>query len=133
MAVGNKQSNTITVTVNTPCPAPNITQQPTGSTIQQGQQVTLTVVATGTGITFQWFKNGGFVPGATSSSFSDTPTQTSSYFVRVTSSCGTSVDSNAVIVNVRTGTSGGCNLSDGRDVPGGRIAFVSDRSGSREV
>lgn len=94
------QSNTITITVIV-CTAANITQQPTGSTIQQGQQVTLTVAATGTGVTFQWFKNQGFVPGATSSSFSDTPAQTSSYFVRVTVSCGTTVDSNAVIVNVQ--------------------------------
>ena len=46
---------------------------------------------------------------------------------------GTQRVSDAVVVNVRTGNSGGCDLYSGRDVPGGRIAFVSDRSGSREV
>jgi hypothetical protein len=46
---------------------------------------------------------------------------------------GTQAVSDAVVVDVRTGTSGGCGVSFGRDIPGGRIAFVSDRSGAREV
>ena len=48
-------SNTATVTVSSSCAAPQITTQPTGSTITFGSSAQLSVVATGTSLTYQWY------------------------------------------------------------------------------
>ncbi|MCB1092315.1 MAG: immunoglobulin domain-containing protein, partial [Verrucomicrobiae bacterium] len=48
---------------------PEITTQPLGSAVNLGGSVTLTVAATGSGpITYQWYRNGSMISGATSSS-----------------------------------------------------------------
>ncbi|NJN42637.1 MAG: T9SS type A sorting domain-containing protein [Flammeovirgaceae bacterium] len=51
-------SNEATVTVYT---TPAITTQPASSTICAGENVTLTVVATGTSLTYQWRRNGALI------------------------------------------------------------------------
>src|SRR3989442_4456945 len=61
-----------TVTVNTP---PAITAQPVSTAVCAGSPVSFSVTATGTGLTYQWRKNGtnsvngGSVSGATSATF----------------------------------------------------------------
>jgi hypothetical protein len=52
----------------TPAGPPSITLQPANQTVNVGSPATFSVVATGTGpLTYQWYKNGGIIPGATSS------------------------------------------------------------------
>src|SRR4249919_3607043 len=72
--------------------APTVTQ-PASITVPLGQTATFSVSATGTGtITYQWFKNGVAINGATSSSYTTPPTvagDTGSVFtVTVTNSAG---------------------------------------------
>jgi hypothetical protein len=85
------------------CTAPAITTQPVGGTISSGTSTTLTVAASGTSPTFQWFKGTGATPttpaGNSSTLNTGVLTQTTNFFVRVSNSCGT-VDSNIVTVTV---------------------------------
>jgi hypothetical protein len=66
-ACGSVTSDTVRVTVKE---RPRITQQPPASlTVCVGQSVTLRVIATGTGLRYQWRRNGTPIPGATQSSY----------------------------------------------------------------
>jgi Immunoglobulin domain len=86
--------------------APTITGQPVGQTITVGQTATFTVTATGTGpISYQWYKGGVAVSGATSSSYTTPPTVSgdngSLYTVAVTGTAGTVTSAPATLtVNV---------------------------------
>ena len=54
----------------TPALAPNITGQPTGATVSQGQSVNFMVTATGIpDPTYQWFKDGSPISGATGTNY----------------------------------------------------------------
>jgi beta-galactosidase len=55
--------------------APHITVQPLSQTVTAGQATSFSVSATGSGVTYQWQKNGGAIIGATNSSYS-TPATT---------------------------------------------------------
>jgi hypothetical protein len=83
--------------------APAITTSPLAQSVQVGAPVNLTVVATGTApLTYQWFKNGTAVAGATGSSLSFASAQvadTGNYSVVVTNAVAT-VTSSAVAVTV---------------------------------
>ncbi|MEA2342104.1 MAG: hypothetical protein QOF63_273, partial [Thermoanaerobaculia bacterium] len=84
------------------CTPPSITTQPSGVTITAGQSTTLSVGATGTSPTYQWYirtSSDTSVPGATSNQLTVSPNATTNYFVRV-SGCSTSVDSRVVTVTV---------------------------------
>jgi len=87
------------------CPNPPfIFTQPQGQRMQIGQSVTLSVVASGSSITFQWYQgNKGDTSnpvGSISSTFT-TPalTQMTSYWVRISSPCG-AVESEAATITV---------------------------------
>ena len=55
-----------------PVPAPTLTQQPAGLTVNAGQSATFTVTASGaTG--YQWKRNGQNIVSATSASYTLTP------------------------------------------------------------
>ncbi|MGD1148668.1 MAG: PKD domain-containing protein, partial [Thermoanaerobaculaceae bacterium] len=76
------------------CTSPSITSQPLGQSIQSGHTATLTVTATGTAsLSYQWYQgtsgDTSHPVGTNSSSFT-TPTLTAitSYWVRVSNSCG---------------------------------------------
>jgi hypothetical protein len=62
-------SATAALTVNAP---PAISTQPVAQTICEHGNVTFSVTASGTGITYQWQKNGTAITGATTSSYSIT-------------------------------------------------------------
>jgi len=101
----NTRGAVITVTQN--CAAPAITSiGATPASVIAGQPTAVAVVATGTGITYQWFKGGSGdttnpITGATGPSVTDTPLATTQYWVRVSSPCGAAaVDSVAVTVTV---------------------------------
>jgi len=92
-------SGSATVTVNT---APAITAQPASVTIRKNSSTTLSVSATGVGpISYQWYVGTSPIAGATSSSY-QTPrlSTTTSYWVRVSNSCG-STNSSTATVTVR--------------------------------
>lgn len=82
----------------------SISSQPTGGLIGDGDSVTLSVGATGSGtLTYQWKRNGATLTGATSATY--TATEGGSYAVTVTStrnSVPNSVDSNSATVDVNS-------------------------------
>jgi hypothetical protein len=99
-------SNAATVTVNQPvCNAPQITGQPQNQTTTSGNSAQLTVNATGTALTYQWFNgNSGDtsspVQGGTFATIFVSPTTTTNYWVRVSGQCGTPQNSNTVTVTI---------------------------------
>lgn len=103
-ACGSTSSQTATLTV---CTAPAITQQPQSATVVAGQSATLAVSATGTDLTYQWFRGpsgstSSPVSGANGPVFNTGPLTTStSFWVRVRNACG-SINSQAATVTVQT-------------------------------
>ncbi|MEA2571455.1 MAG: hypothetical protein QOI24_3456 [Acidobacteriota bacterium] len=105
--VVNSRTMTVTVVVNCSSTAiTSVTANP--STISFGLATTLTVVATGTSLSYQWYvgasgNTSSPLNGATSDAVSVTATGSSTYWVRVSSGCGAAaVDSVAVPVTVVT-------------------------------
>jgi len=99
------QSSAATVMVTASCEAPSITVQPLAQSILAGGTAVLTVGATGTNLSYQWFSGvsgdtSSPLPGATSATLSVAPATTTSYWLRVTGQCGTPVASNAAVVTV---------------------------------
>jgi hypothetical protein len=103
----NKTTNTVTVLT-----LPAITAQPAiTQTVCSGSSVSFSVTATGTGISYQWFKgatqinNGGVVSGATSATLTINPVgvadAAANYNCVVSGTCTPSVTSNdaALVVN----------------------------------
>lgn len=95
-------SNAATVAVV--CSAPAITTQPSSITITDGQSIQLQVNASGGGLSYQWYiGNSGDVSqpiGTNSNRLTVSPTQTTSFWVRVSGTCGAPVDSNTATVSV---------------------------------
>ena len=86
-----------TVTVN---PQTTITTQPASQTICTGSSVTFSVTASGTGLSYQWRKNGAPIGSATSASYTIPATMVAdegNYDVVVTGSCGTQVSNAATL------------------------------------
>ncbi len=102
-AIGSTTSNAAVLTVNAATTAPTITTQPSGATVTAGASVTFTVVASGTApLSYQWYKGGSAIGGATSATYALVTTQVSdsgSYSVAIVNSAG-SVTSNAVTLTV---------------------------------
>lgn len=82
--------------------AVNITTQPTAGLVEPGRNVTLSVTATGSNLTYQWFKDGVAIPGATAATYNIANVQVANagtYMVRV-SSGAISADSNPATLTV---------------------------------
>lgn len=82
-------------------PAPTITTHPTSTDVCVGSRLSLQVVAQGSGISYQWFKNGVAIPNSDVSELlltNVTPATTGDYTVRVTAVCGLNVTSNVAKV-----------------------------------
>src|SRR5205823_372476 len=91
----NVTSANATLTVNVP---PTITTQPASQTVAQGANATFSVVATGTGLTYQWTFNGANISGATTSSYTKSNAQAAdqgNYAVVVTNAGGSVTSANA--------------------------------------
>jgi len=87
---------------------PHITVQPVSQTVTAGQSTSFSVSAMGSGVTYQWQKNGGAITGATNSSYS-TPLTTvsdsgSEFTVTVSNNFG-SVTSNPALLTVNAAMS----------------------------
>ncbi len=91
-ACGSVNSTTATVTIS--CPKPGITVQPQSSSISSGESKLLSVVASNGPLTYQWYRgNAGDtsqpIAGATNSTYTTGAlTSTTSFWVKVTNSCG---------------------------------------------
>ena len=99
-------SSTLNVTVTDSVPAPVIVSAVQSQTVTAGSDVSFTVVASGSDLTYQWQFNGSNLPGATGSTLNLTGVQLAdagSYTVLVTNPGGT-VASTATL-SVTAGTS----------------------------
>jgi hypothetical protein len=117
---GSVNSNAATLTVSSTSTTPSITGQPVGATICSGSNITLSEIATGINLSYQWFNNGSnstnsggtAITGATSSSYAFYPGSTAYYYCQIISTCGTSASAltSAVQVVVNTPTSVTANI-----------------------
>lgn len=105
---GNVSAPTPTDTATSTVVAPSITTQPVSQSVTAGDAARFSVAATGTSPTYQWYKNGTALTGATGSSLAIAATSTSdagSYTVAVKNSSG-SVTSAAATLTVRAASVG---------------------------
>ena len=85
------------------CTAPAISSQPLSTSIAAGSSANLSVTATGSAtLAYQWYRGASGttsdpVSGATSAALSISPSTTTSYWVRVTNSCGTANSAAATV------------------------------------
>jgi len=87
----------------TVCQLPHINVNPIGTNIARGTSTTLSVSATGSNLTYQWYAGTGTSnPLQTTAFITVAPTITTTYWVRVTGACGTAQNSDAAIVHVCT-------------------------------
>ncbi len=89
---------------NCAVPVPVINGQPADAVVNSGSTASLTVYATGSSLTYQWYyaATGQPIAGATSSSYTTVPlTQTTTYYVIITTPCG-STQSRTALVTVCT-------------------------------
>ena len=96
-------SDAVKLTINTP---PSITTQPSGQVLCAGATASFSVAATGTGLTYQWQKDGADIAGANGSAYTINAigaTHAGSYTVVITGTCGTLTSTAAnLIVNATT-------------------------------
>jgi hypothetical protein len=100
-ACGRATSRVVTINVASACEAPVVT---TATAARSESGSTLTVIATGTTLAYEWFEGAlgdtsKPLPGGTTAGVGVTPTATTSYWVRVTNACGSAEAS--VTVNVK--------------------------------
>jgi hypothetical protein len=111
---------------------PVITAPPVAQTVQPGANTTLSVTATGTGLTYQWLKDGVAIAGATSSTYtitSATAANAGNYSVTVTNAAKQSITSAGIPVVVGNGSNPGrlINLSVNTTIAAGEsfsLGFV---------
>lgn len=102
---GCSASDSVNVSVST-CSAPVFTSTTNGQTITLGTTVSLSATATGSApITYQWFVGASgdtSTPAAAGNPINATPSATTYYWVRATSSCGLSTNSPTIGIGVVT-------------------------------
>lgn len=110
---GTADTNAASITIAGACTAPAITAQPHDTSVASGKTAQLTVAATGTSLTYQWYQGpvfdfthplGGSAPALTTPAI----TGTTQFWVRITSPCGTvnSVAATVTVLNVRRRAAG---------------------------
>ncbi|MGA2298152.1 MAG: immunoglobulin domain-containing protein [FCB group bacterium] len=95
-------SNQATLTVNT---SPSISQNPSSQSVCEGQAASFSVTASGTGLTYQWRKNGTNITNATTSTYAISSVATSdggNYDCVVNGTCGSPQTSNQATLTVNT-------------------------------
>jgi len=84
-------------------PLPSITTQPANTTVTLGNPAALSASATGSGLVYQWFRNGTLIPGATGATFSIASAQVAdagSYYVVISNSSGSITSASATLLVV---------------------------------
>jgi hypothetical protein len=124
---GNNASATPMTTPTATGSSPVITKQPASLSIEAGAAATLSVVAAGTNVTYQWYKAGTAITGATAATYiipAARDSDAASYYVVVTNASGT-VTSYTVTVSVSVAISG---TKDGAivDAANAFLATLSD-------
>jgi len=105
---GAAQTRTMTVTVTAVCIAPTITSVGASpSAVSAGGTVNLAVVANGSSLQYQWYRGQPLdvsspLPNGNAANATDTPSATTTYWVRVSNSCGLA-NSDPVTVTVGSG------------------------------
>ena len=101
---GSKDSRKATLTVAA-AGAPTLTAQPKSLTVGAGGQAVFTVVATGDGLTYQWYRGATPVAGATDATLTVdgvSAASAGSYTVRVTNAAGTVTSAAATLTLAST-------------------------------
>ncbi|HEX3029645.1 MAG TPA: immunoglobulin domain-containing protein, partial [Clostridia bacterium] len=94
------------ININVVALPPQITEQPASQSVEEGHSVTFSVTASGTGLSYQWKKDGVNINGATSAALTITNVQKSdegSYTVLVSNSAG-SVETTGAALTVTKAT-----------------------------
>ena len=136
-ALGTTRLNAGTVTVGS-AGSPVLALQPIAKTIVPGATFTLATSATGTGLTYQWLRNGSALAGETGAILlrnNANAADAGNYSVRVSNSSGT-VTSNAATVAVSAAASRPANISVRTNVATGTLvtpAFVLKGSGTKRI
>jgi hypothetical protein len=97
-------SITVYAIVNS-CPPVIIASQSGDAAILEGKSTTLSVAASGGTLSYQWYAGSSGVTvspvsGGNGAALTVTPSTTTSYWVRVSNSCGSSIDSIAITITV---------------------------------
>jgi len=103
---GSVTSSTATLTVTTTSTAPSITTQPTSQTVAAGLSATFSVVASGSNLTYQWYRDSAAISGAMSASYvlnTATSSDSGASFYVVVSNTAGSATSNTVTLTVTSG------------------------------
>ena len=106
---GSGASSLVNVTISDARP-PVVTTHPADSSAAIGDSVTLTVMATGPSLVYQWYLDSTAISGATSSSLTISSFQESdkgSYHVVITNSFGTATSNTAALTEASSGGGGG--------------------------
>lgn len=117
---GLLSSTPAVLTVN--ASGPTLTTQPVSQHVAAGANATLSVAATGTGLSYQWKKDGTAIAGATGASLALTNANAGTmgfYSVTVSSSAGTAESALAVVTVATGGSSRLINVSTRGYVPAG--------------
>jgi hypothetical protein len=129
---GGSSANSNTAVVTTSCANPAITTNPQNASIAQGNSTQLQVTATGTGLSYQWYRGESGVTdspvGGNSNKVTVSPSETAKYWVRVSGQCGHPVDSAAATVTVSTCAS--IILSQPTSTPGMPTKFTLSITGT---
>jgi DNA-binding beta-propeller fold protein YncE len=98
---GGTSTQAFTLVVEPGVVPPTIQTQPAAVAVSPGQSAAFSVVAQGTApLSYQWFKNGAAINGATSATFSVANAQVenaANYSVRVTNAAGSTLSNNALL------------------------------------
>ena len=100
-------SSTVTLTISATAIAPAIPAAPVSLTVTAGTAASFAVQATGTDLTYQWFKDAVAIPSATNASYAVTTVaalNAGNYYVIVTNSIGSVASSVATLVVTPVGS-----------------------------
>jgi pectin methylesterase-like acyl-CoA thioesterase len=122
----------LTVSEGEVAPPPTISAQPADTTVVNGSPASLSVVAEGEGLFYQWYKNGTLIPGATAQTLNFSAASvadTASYTVVVGNSGGnvTSSAARLLVVSAMTATGFGPAPGAGGVNPDAQLKVTFDR------
>ncbi|HEY2094009.1 MAG TPA: hypothetical protein VGJ81_19210 [Thermoanaerobaculia bacterium] len=108
---GTSDSSGVAIAVVQPCDLPAISLEPGSQTVVNGGSVRLSVEASGTTpLSYQWYENGTPFAGATDTTLTVTPIETTNYFVRITNPCG---HTDSDVATIAVATCNGCGPGGG--------------------